>query len=338
LKSNDSGERTALYAVSRRAFVLLAATLAMPGWAGAQAAKRTYRIGWLGTVDSSKEPYSVAFVERLRELGFVEGDNLAIIYRHAEGRLERLPSLAADLAKLNCDVLFGGGPEATLIALRQASRDTPIVFVAVDFDPVATGHVVNPARPDGRITGITAVQSVLPAKRLELLKELLPAARKVAVLTNDQTAGQLAVVQDAAKRLGLEVHAIQFKRPPFDYEAGLADAVRAKADVLMVLGSALWVPARRQIPELALKARLPSSFHQSQWAEVGGLMSYGFNFPQMWRGGAEMVAKILRGAKPGDIPMEQPTTYELAINLKTARTLGIRIPESIRVRVDRVFE
>jgi putative tryptophan/tyrosine transport system substrate-binding protein len=324
--------------VSRRAFVLVAATLAMPGWARGQAAKRSYRIGWLGTVDSSKEPYSVAFVERLRELGFIEGNNLAIVYRHAEGRLERLPSLAAELIDLNCDVLFGGGPEATLVALKQARPDTPIVFVAVDFDPVATGHVANPARPEGRITGITAVQSVLPGKRLELLKELLPAARKVAVLTNDQTAGQLAVVQEAAKRLGLAVHAVHFKRPPFDYEAGLADAVRAKADVLMVLGSALWVPARRQISELALKARLPSSFHHSQWAEVGGLMSYGFNFSHMWRGAAEMVAKILRGAKPGDIPMEQPTTYELAVNVKTARALAISIPESIRVRVDRVIE
>lgn len=322
----------------RRAFIALAGALAMPRLGRAQPAKRAYRLGWLGSIDSSKEPYSLALVQRLRELGFVEGDNLAISFRHADGRLERLPALAAELAKLNCDVLFGGGPEATLVAFRQASRDTPIVFIAVDFDPVATGHVVNPARPDGRITGITAVQSVLPAKRVELVKELLPAARKVAVLANDQTAGQLAVVEDAAKRLGLVLHVIHFKRPPFDYEAAMADAVRAKADVLMVLGSALFVPARRQIPELALKARLPTSFHQSQWAEVGGLMSYGFNFPQMWRAGAEMVAKILRGAKPGDIPMEQPTTYELAINMRTAKTLGIRIPESIRVRVDRVVE
>jgi putative ABC transport system substrate-binding protein len=329
-------ERTAL--LSRRAFLVLAATLATPQWARAQPTKRKYRIGWLGTIDSSKEPYSVAFVERLRELGFAEESNLAITYRHADGRLERLPSLAAELVKLNCDVLFAGGPEATLIALKQASRDTPIVFVAVDFDPVATGHIANPARPEGRITGITAVQSVLPGKRLELLKELLPETRKVAVLANDQTAGQLAVVQDAAKRLGVALHVVHFGRPPFDYEAALADAVRAKADGLLVLGSALFVPARRQIPQLALKARLPSSFHQSQWTEVGGLMSYGFNFPLMWRGGAEMVAKILRRVKPGDIPMEQPATYELAINIKTARTLGVRIPESIRVRVDRVVE
>ena len=326
------------FPASRRAFIAFAAALAMPPLARAQPAKRIHRLGWLGTVDSSKEPYSLAFIQRLRELGFAQGDNLAMAYRHAEGRLERLPALAAELVELKCDVLFAGGPEATLVALKQASRETPIVFVAVDFDPVATGHISSPARPEGRITGITAVQSVLPAKRLELLKELLPEARKVAVLANDQTAGQLAVVQDAARRLGLVLHVVQFKRPPFDYEAAIADAVRAKADVLLVLGSALFVPARRQIPELALKARLPSSFHHAQWAEVGGLMSYGFNFPHMWRSGAEMVAKILHGAKPGDIPMQQPTTYELAINVRTAKTLGIAIPQSIRVRVDRVIE
>jgi putative ABC transport system substrate-binding protein len=239
---------------------------------------------------------------------------------------------------LNVDVFFGAGLEASLAALKQVGGDKPIVFVAVDFDPIATGHVVNPARPGGRLTGITAVQSVLPGKRLELVKELLPATRKVAVLGNDQTVGQLAVAEEAAKRLALELHVIQFKRPPFDYEAAIAEAVQAKSEVLFVLGSALFVPARRLIPELALKARLPSVFHHAQWAEVSGLMSYGFNFPQMWRSAADMVGKILRGTKPGDIPMEQPTTYELAINAATARKLGIRFPESIRVRVDRVID
>jgi putative ABC transport system substrate-binding protein len=141
-----------------------------------------------------------------------------------------------------------------------------------------------------------------------------------------------------AKRLNVQLHLIHFKRPPFDYEGAIAEAVRAKSEVLFVLGSGFFVPARRLIPELALKARLPSVFHHSQWAEAGRLMSDGFNFPQMWRVGAEMVAKLLRGAKPGDIPMQQPTTYELAINAATAKTLGIRIPESIRIRVDRIID
>jgi ABC-type uncharacterized transport system substrate-binding protein len=324
--------------LSRRAFVALAAAFAAPQWALGQTARRIYRFAWLGTIDGSKEPYSLALVQRLRELGFADGNNLQITYRHAGGRIERLPSLAAELVKLNPDVLFGSGLEANLVALTQAGGDIPIVFIAVDFDPIATGHVVNPARPGGRLTGLTAVQSVLPAKRLELVKELLPATRKVAVLGNDQTVGQLAVTEEAAKRLALELHVIQFKRPPFDYEAAIGEALQARSEVLFVLGSALFVPARRLIPELALKARLPSVFHHAQWAEVGGLMSYGFNFPQMWRSAADMVGKILRGAKAGDIPMEQPTTYELAINAATARKLGIRIPESIRIRVDRVID
>ena len=158
------------------------------------------------------------------------------------------------------------------------------------------------------------------------------------MLGNDQTTGQLAVAEEAAKRLALELHVIHFKRLPFDHEGAIAEAVRAKSEVLFVLGSALFVPARRLIPELALKARLPSVFHHAQWVEVGGLMSYGFSFPQLWRSAADMVAKIMRGTKAGDIPMEQPTTYELAVNARTAKALGIRIPESIRIRVDRVID
>ena len=208
----------------------------------------------------------------------------------------------------------------------------------MDFDPVATGDVASLARPGGRVTGVTALQSALPAKRLELLKELIPSVGTVAVFTNEQTTAQLALAQGTARRLGLALLAVDFKRPPFNYEAAFADAVRAKAEALFVLGSGLWIQARRLIPELALKANLPTVFHQTQWVEAGGLMSYGFNFTWMWRRGAEMVADILRGAKAGNIPMEQPTVYELVFNLKTARALGIRIPQSLRVRADWVIE
>jgi ABC-type uncharacterized transport system substrate-binding protein len=323
---------------TRRQILIVTGMLAMPRRARAQQPERSYRLGWLGTTDNRTEPYGQAFVRRLTELGLADGRNLSTISRHSDGRLEKLPALAAELAKLKPDIFFSGGSEANLVALEQASRDTPIVFIAVDFDPVATGHVTSLARPGGRITGVTAVQSTLPAKRLEMLKELLPRTRKVAVFTNEQTTGQLAVAQDAAKRLGLALHTIDFKRPPFDYEGGFADAERSKADALFVLGSGLWVPARRKIPELALKAKLPSVFHQSQWAESGGLMSYGFSFPEMWRRGAEMVAKVLRGAKPGELPMEQPTVYELALNLKTAKALGITISPAFLTRVNKTIE
>jgi putative ABC transport system substrate-binding protein len=312
--------------------------LAMPRRAWAQTAERRHRLGWLATVNILNEPYSKAFVQRLGELGFLEGKNLSITFRHAAGRVEALPGLADELVNLNCDVLFGAGLEASLVALKRATRSTPIVFVAVDFDPVATGHVASLARPGGLVTGITAVQSLLPGKRLELLKELLPQARRVAVFTNEQTGGQLAVAQDAARRLGLALHVVEFKRLPFDYEAGLVDAAHANADALFVLGSGLFVPGRHKIPELALKAKLPSVFHHSQWVEAGGLMSYGFNFAGMWRRGAEMVARILRGAGPGEMAMEQPTTYELVINMRTAKALRIKIPQAIQLRSDRIIE
>jgi len=312
--------------------------LLMPRCAWAQTAERRYRLGWLATVNILNEPYGQAFVQRLGELGFLDGENLSITFRHAAGRVDALPGFAAELVKLNCDVLFGAGPEASLVALKQATRNTPIVFVAVDFDPIAIGLVASLARPGGLVTGITAVQSILPGKRLELLKELIPHARKVGVFTNEQTAGQLAVAQDAARRLGLALHVVEFKQPPFDYEAGVLDTARAKADALFVLGSGLFVPGRRKIPELALKVRLPSVFHHSQWAEAGGPMSYGFNFSGMWRRGAEMVGEILRGARAGDIPMEQPNTYELVINMKTAKALGISIPQSMQLRADRILQ
>lgn len=327
--------------ITRRKLLLTigVAALAVPRWAWTQSAGRNYRLGWISVnSDGFKQPQALAFVQRLAELGFVEGRNLTIERRHGDDKLERMPALSAELGKLKCDAYFGAGAEINLATLTQASRQTPIVFVAVDFDPVATGDVASLARPGGRVTGVTALQSELPAKRLELLKELLPAMGKAAVFTNEQTAAQLALVQGTARRLGLVLHVVDFKRPPFDYEAGFADASRAKADALFMLGSGLWVPGRRLILELALKARLPTMFHQAQWVEDGGLMSYGFNFPGMWRRGAEMVANILRGAKAGDIPVEQPTIYELVFNLKTAKALGIKIPQSLLVRADRVIE
>jgi len=306
------------------------------GWA--QTPGRKYRIGWISVSDSFKEPYGLAFVQRLAELGFVEGRNLTIERRHGDNKIERLPALAADLGKLNCDAYFGGGGDGNLAALTQASRQTPIVFVAVDFDPVSTGDVASLARPGGRVSGVTAVQSELPAKRLELLREMLPNMSRLAVLTNEQTTSQLALVQGTARRLGLVVHVIDMKRPPFDFQVGFAEAVRAKSDALFVLGSGLWIPARRLIPELAVRAKMPTVFHQGQWAEAGGLMSYGFNFTAMWRRGAEMVASILNGAKVADIPMEQPTSYELVINMKTANAIGVKVPQSIMVRANQVIE
>jgi putative ABC transport system substrate-binding protein len=284
------------------------------------------------------EPQARAFAKRLAELGLVEGRNLSIERHHPGGRLERLPAVSAALAKVPCDAYFGSGGEASLSALRQADRQTPIVFVAVDFDPISTGDVASLSRPGGRVTGVTALQSTLPAKRLELMKEMLPGMRKLAVIANDETTTQLLLVQGTARRLELPIHVVDLKRPPFNYAAGFAEAARAGVDALFVLGSGLFVPDRATIVKKALEARLPTMFHNAQWADAGGLASYGFNFPSMWRRGAELLVEVLRGRKPADIPMEQPTNYELVFNLKTAKALGVKIPPALLLRADRVIE
>lgn len=323
----------------RRAIGMLALGAAWHGRsAWGQVAGRTSRIGWIGTFDSRQEPYSRAFVQRLRELGFEEGRNLTIDFQHAASALDQLPRVAAALAAARPDVFFAAGPEAQLIALKAVGGDTPIVAVATDYDPVATGHVTNLARPGGRITGVTPLQSVLPAKRLELLRELLPKTRKVGVFTTQATKGQLDVTREAARRLGLQLHEIEFRQEPFDYAAAFADTVRAGCDAVVVLGSALFVPARRRIVELAARARVPTLFHNALWVDFGGLMSYGFSFVDMYLRAAEQVASILRGTKAGDIPMEQGSRFELVVNLNTARAIGLTVPQSILLRADRVIE
>jgi putative ABC transport system substrate-binding protein len=321
----------------RKCFLALGSALACPRFAFAQQAERTYRVGWLSSA-ARTEPYNIAFEQRLRELGFAEGRNLVIEFRTAQGRTERLPEFAAELARQNCDVLLAPETEANLAAIKQASRDTPIVMVALDYDPVATGHIANLAHPGGRITGMTLLQSELPAKRVELLKELLPSARRIAVLADSSNSGQLASAQAGAKRLGVDLQVLEFKRAPYDYESAFAEAVRAKAQALLALGSPNFVPARRQITDLALKNRLPSMFHNSLWAEFGGLLSYGPNFVNTFRRAAEQVGMILNGRKPAEMPVEQPTTFELVINLKTAKVLGVTIPQSFLVRAAKVIE
>lgn len=323
----------------RRLLGTLGAMLLAPRNAYAQGPARTYRVGMLVTNSAVlQDAHWIAFFRRLDELGLVEGRNLVIERRNLENRLERAPALAAELARQNCDAFFAGGTATTLAALSKASPNTPIVAVAVDFDPVSAGDVASLARPGGRITGVTAMQSTMPAKRLELMREMLPQVNRVAVFNNRETTEQLAVVQGAARRIGFTLQVIEFKSAPFDYDAAFATAVAGRAEALFVPGSGLWVPARRTIVDGARKARLPSAFHHSAWVEAGGLMSYGFSFPALWRRAAEILAMVLRGTPVRDIPMEQPTTFQLAINQNTARALGVAIPQGVLVRADQVIE
>ena len=322
----------------RRFLVAAGGALALPRATLAQQPGRTYRLCWPGSTTPSGEAYNVAFVQRLGELGFVEGRNLVIEFRSTARLAEGLPAISAELARLNCDLFFAPGSELNLLAAKQATRETPIVIVSIDYDPVATGHVTQMARPGGRITGVSMLQTELPAKRLSVLKELLPKIRRVGVLADLSTTGQLQVTQAAAAQLGIELQVHEFTRAPYDYPAAFATFARGKAEALLALTSGQFVAARRQITDLALQHQLPSVFNNVVWAEFGGLLSYGPNFPVSFRRAAEQVAKVLNGASPGELPMEQPNGVEMAVNLKTAKALGVAIPQAIRLRADRLIE
>ena len=322
----------------RHLLIALGGALAWPRAAWSQQSGRTYRLGWLSSGAPRSEAYNVAFVQRLRDLGFVEGCNLTIEFRSAEGRAERLPELAADLARQKCNIYLAPGPEATLVALKQATSDAPIVIAANDYDPVASGHIASFARPGGRITGIYQLQEELAAKRLEVLKELLPGARRIAVLADASSLRQLVAVRGAAKKLGVELLVHEFQRAPYDYEAAFAEFARGKADGLLALASGFFVPARRKIPSLALQHRLPGIYNNALWVEEGGLLSYGVDFPGGYRRVAELVSMVLKGAKPAELPVEQSSVFELVANLKTAKALGVTIPQAIRLRANRLIE
>jgi putative ABC transport system substrate-binding protein len=293
---------------------------------------------WLSTAAGRGEKYNLAFLDRLRELGFVENRNLVVDFRSAEGHLERLPKLVAEAARTKCDLFFATGPEAVLAAVRQGSRDEPIVIMANDYDPVATGHITNLARPGGRVTGVSMLQAELPAKRLEVLKELVPQAKRVGVLADRSTKGQLTRTQSAAERMGVDLVVHEFQQAPYDYAAAFARFAAGKAHAFLALTSGAFVPGRKTIPLLALQHRLPSMFNNDLWVEAGGMFSYGPDFPANYRRAADQAARIFRGAKAGDIPFEQAPAVELVLNLKTAKALGVDIAPAARARIDRMVE
>ena len=331
----DRQRRTLVRALGVLALSPLAAG---PRNALAQKPGRTYRLGWLTPASTRTEPYDIAFTQRLAERGFIEGRNLEIVFRNAGGKPDVIPALAAELAQLKCNVIFAPGNEPALRVVRQAAPDVPIVIVAADFDPVATGHIARLARPGGNITGVSMLQTELPAKRLQVLTELVPKLRRAGVLADTSSAGQLQITRATAVQLGVELVVHEFSRAPYDFDAAFAAFKHAKVDALLALGSGYFVPARKLIPQLALQHRLPSVFHNALWAEQGGLLSYGANFSEGFRSAADLVAKVLNGANPGELPMEQSTIIEMVLNLKTARALKLVIPEAIRLRADRVIE
>ena len=313
-----------------------ASLLASKAWA--QAPGGTQRICWLSAAALRTESYNLAFIDQMRKQGFVEGKNLQINFRTAEGRVERLPPLAAELSRVGCDAFLSTGSEANLNAIKKVAGSVPIVMAAIDYDPVERGHIASLARPGGTITGVHQLQTALAEKRIEVLRELLPKSKLVGVLADIATADTLKATLAAAKRYGFELHVHEFRRTPYDFDAAFAEFARAKVEAVIPLPSGFFVPARKEIPALALRYRLPTVFNNYLWTEAGGLLSYGTNLSEMYRRAADQMVKVLKGANPSEIPVEQPTVVELVINMKTAKALGLTIPQGVWFRAERIIE
>jgi putative ABC transport system substrate-binding protein len=278
-----------------------------------------------------------AFEKRLRELGYVEGQNIAIEYRDAQGDVGKLPSLAAELVRLDVDVIITATDPATAAA-KAATTTIPILMVAINYDPIALGYVDSIARPGGNVTGLFFQHLELLAKRFGLFKEMLPNVKRVAVFFDSLSADQREAIEAANRSVNLELQPVSLKNPPYDFEKAFNDAVRSRAEAVFMLESAPIFRGRLQIAQLALHNRLPTSFAFREYVEVGGLVSYGVNFSTMYRRVAEYADRILQGTKPADLPVEQSSTFELVINLKTAKVLGIDVPPTLLARADEVIE
>jgi putative ABC transport system substrate-binding protein len=324
--------------IKRREFMTLlgGAAAAWPLAARAQQSGKVRTIGLLGAAASAWAPWTAAFVRRLHELGWIEGRTVAIQYRWAEGRTERFAEIVAEFVRLKVDVIVTGGNAA--VAAKQASTVVPIVF-ALASDPVGDGLVASLARPGGNITGLSIQAPDLAGKRLALLREVVPGLRRLAIMVNvDLPAAVLEMgeIQAAASTLGLDVATFEIRRG--EDIAPAFEALKGRAEALYVVADALVIIHRVRINTLALTARLPTMHGTREYVEVGGLISYGPNFSDLFRRAADMVDKILRGAKPGDIPVEQPTKFDFVINLTTGKALGLEVPPTLLARADEVIE
>jgi ABC-type uncharacterized transport system substrate-binding protein len=315
--------------------------LMLPLTAEAQQAMRVYRIGWLsaGPPPSTPTAQMQAFQQGLRDLGYVEGQNLAIEYRYGEGKAERLREVAAELVQLPVDVIVTVGASGTRGA-QHATRTIPIVMTG-NYDPVGQGFVASLAHPGGNITGLSFQGTELPGKRLEILKETVPQSRRIAVLANPASPGYAPLLHNltvAAEALKLSLHVVEVDRAEALDDA-FAAMTRAGVDALVVFAEPQVItPQRGRIAALAATSRLPAMYDNKTYVEAGGLMSYGAHLPDIYRRAVTYVDKILKGAKPADLPVEQPTKFELVINLKTAQALEITMPPSLLLLADEVIQ
>ena len=302
-----------------------------------EAQPKVARIGYL-SLAPGPSARSEALRQGLREIGYIEGQNVVVEYRWADGRLDRARQAATDLVRLKVDIIVTGGPQATLAA-KETTTTTPIVM-ALDYDPVGSGFVTSLARPGGNITGLSGINPELSGKRLDLLKQAVPRLSRVAILWNPaepNAATFLRETQVAGRGLRVQLQVLEVKAAP-DLEPAVHTARKERASGLIVLTDPVTLYHRRELADLAAKYRVPAIYSERLFVESGGLMSYGANDREMHRRAALFVDKILKGAKPGELPVEQPTTYELVINLRTAKTLGLTIPSQLLSRADQFIE
>jgi putative ABC transport system substrate-binding protein len=329
--------------MERREFIvtLARALLAVPLAAEGQQAANIARIGWLGNIPAAGRQMRETFLQGLRDLGYVEGRNVVIEYRFAEGKLERYPALAAELVALKVDVIVAPITAAALAA-KQATRTIPIVFATVG-DPTTDGLVTSLARPGGNVTGLSLLAPELVGKCLEQLTQAVPGVSRVVVLWQPGAAPEhtekdmLKEAEVAAGALGVRLQFVE-ARGAADLDRAFSDMTRVRAGALTVLTGNLFFGERRRLVDLAAKNRLPAVYTLREFVDAGGLMAYGPNAADLFRRAAVYVDKILKGAKPADLPVEQPTKFELVINLKTAKALGLTIPPSLLLRADQVIE
>ena len=328
--------------MDRRSFITGVALGLLAGApaAEAQQTKKVYRVGWLspGSRPSGPSAELDAFQQGLRELGYTEGRNITIEYRYAEGSEERIPVLAAELVRIKVDVIVSVAGPVTRAA-KDATATIPIVMVQ-SGDPVGAGLIVSLAQPGGNVTGIVTLSAELIGKRLELLKATFPNVSRIAVFTraaNPAVAVWLKDMEVAARSLGLQLQVLEVGGVG-DFDKVFEAAVRARANAVMELPNPIFHQNRQRIVDFAARSRLPAMFHTRDFVDAGGLMSYGANYPSLYRRLASYVDKLLKGAKPADLPVEQPTKFDLVINLKTAKALGLTIPQLILVRADQVIE
>jgi putative tryptophan/tyrosine transport system substrate-binding protein len=326
---------------TRRAFItlLVGGASAWPLAAHAQQPERVRRIGFLGPALTSPPPISYyrAFLAQMRELGFVEGTNLAVEFRPQDDP-DRIFAAAAELLRSRPELIVAAGGENALQAVVGASIAVPIVMIAVNYDPIERGYVASLARPGGNITGLVLRRSEFAGKQVELLAEAFPGRTRLAALFDAQSANEFGAAEQAAKALRMQVQPIKLERAPYDFEAAFRDASAGDAEMVLVLSSIIFTRSAPRIAQLALQHRLPAMYATKLYVAAGGLMSYGVDFPTMYRKAATYVGRILKGANPADLPVELAAKFETVVNLKTARAMGIELPTMILLRADEVIE